>query len=86
LLKPIKNNVIVELIEKEKVTSSGIVLSSADPSEANRGKVVSVGPNVEYIQEGYLILPNWNACKKIKHEDKEYYVVSEDEIVLIFGE
>lgn len=86
MLKPIKNNVIVELIEKEKVTSSGIVLSSADPTEVNRGKVISVGPNVEYLKEGYLILPNWNACKKIKHLDKEYYVVNEDEVVLIFEE
>ena len=33
MLNPIKKNVIVELIQKEKVTASGIVLTSADPEE-----------------------------------------------------
>jgi chaperonin GroES len=84
LLRPIKNNVIVELIEKEKVTSSGIVLSSADPAEANRGKVVSVGPNAELVKEGDTVLPNWNAARKAKYAGVDYYIVSEDEIVLIF--
>jgi co-chaperonin GroES (HSP10) len=86
LLRPIKNNVIVELIEKEKVTSSGIVLSSADPVEANKGKVVSLGPDVEMVKEGDMILPNWNAARKAKYNGIDYYIVSEDEIVLIFGE
>jgi co-chaperonin GroES (HSP10) len=86
LLRPIKNNVAVELIEKEKVTSSGIVLSSADPVEANKGKVVSVGPNVDLVKEGDMVLPNWNAARKAKYNGTDYYIVSEDEIVLIFGE
>lgn len=86
MLKPIKNNIIVELIEKEKVTGSGIVLSSADPSEANRAKVISLGPNVESVKEGDFVLPNWNSARKAKYDGIDYYVVSEDEIVLIFGE
>ena len=86
MLKPIKNNVIVELIEKEKVTSSGIVLSSADPVEANKGKVISVGPNVDLVKEGDMVLPNWNAAHKAKYNGTDYYIVSEDDIVLIFGE
>ena len=86
MLKPIKNNVIVELIEKEKVTSSGIVLSSADPVEANKGKVISVGPNVDLVKEGDIILPNWNAARKAKYNGTDYYIVSEDDIVLMFGE
>jgi co-chaperonin GroES (HSP10) len=86
LLKPIKNNVIVELIDKEKVTSSGIVLPSADPVEANKGKVVSLGPDVEIVKEGDMVLPNWNAARQIKYNEFEYYVVSEDDIVLIFEE
>jgi co-chaperonin GroES (HSP10) len=86
LLKPIKNNVVLELIDKEKVTSSGIVLPSADPVEANKGKVVSLGPNVEMVKEGDMVLPNWNAARQIKYNEFEYYVVSEDDIVLIFEE
>ena len=86
MLKPIKNNVVLELIDKEKVTSSGIVLPSADPVEANKGKVVSLGPDVEMVKEGDMVLPNWNAARQIKYNEFEYYVVSEDDIVLIFEE
>ena len=86
MLKPIKNNVVLELIQKEKVTSSGIVLPSADPVEANKGKVVSLGPDVEMVKEGDMVLPNWNAARQIKYNEFEYYVVSEDDIVLIFEE
>ncbi len=86
MLKPIKNNVIVELIEKEKVTSSGIVLSSADPVEANRAKVIFLGPDVETVQKGDFVLPNWNSARKTKYDGTDYYIVSEDEIVLIFGD
>jgi co-chaperonin GroES (HSP10) len=74
------------LIEKEKVTSSGIVLSSADPAEANRGKVLSVGPNVDFVKEGDIVLPNWNAARKTKYENTDLFIVDENEIVLIFGE
>jgi len=74
------------LIDKEKVTSSGIVLPSADPVEANKGKVVSLGPDVEMVKEGDMVLPNWNAARQIKYNEFEYYVVSEDDIVLIFEE
>ena len=86
MLRPIKNNVIIELIEKEKITGSGIFLSSADPLEANKGKVVSLGPDTEMVKEGDTVLPNWNAARKTKYDGIDYYIVSEDEIVLIFGE
>lgn len=86
MLRPIKNNIIVELIEKEKVSAGGIVLQSADREEVSKGLVLAIGPNVEYIKVGELVLPNWNKAQKSKFDDKEFYVISEDEIVLIFDE
>lgn len=84
MLAPIKNNVILELIEKEKVTSSGIVLTKADPNEANRGKVIAIGPLVEDIKVGEEVLPNWNKGRKVKYDNKDIWVISEEDIVLIF--
>ena len=84
ILKPIKSKVILELIEKEKVTSGGIVLQKADPTEANRGVVIAVGPDVTDVEVGQEVLPNWNAAMKMKHDDKQLYVVDQEEIVLIF--
>ena len=83
-LKPIKSNIILELIEKEKVTSGGIILQKADPTEANRGVVVAIGPEVTLVELGQEILPNWNAAKKMEFEEQNLYVVDEEEIVAIF--
>lgn len=84
ILKPIKKNVILELIEKEKMTSGGIILQKADPTEANRGVVITIGDEVTLVEVGQEVLPNWNATKKMKFDDQNLYVVDEDEIVLIF--
>jgi chaperonin GroES len=84
MLRPLKNKVIIELIEKEKVTESGIILQSADPNEANKGLVLAIGSEVTEVAVGDTVLPNWNAAKKSKHDDKEFYIVEEDQIVCVF--
>ena len=84
ILKPIKSNIILELIEKEKVTSGGIILQKADPTEVNRGVVVAIGPEVTLVELGQEILPNWNSAKKMEFEEQNLYVVDEEEIVAIF--
>jgi co-chaperonin GroES (HSP10) len=85
-LKPIKKNLIVKVIEKEKVTSGGIILKSADPAEVSKSTVIAIGSEVTLIEVGQLILPNWNKAQKSKIDDEDYFVVSEDEVVLIFEE
>jgi len=84
MLKPIRKNIIVELIEKEKVTESGIILNSADPAQASKAKVLSIGNEVDLIEVGQTILPNWQKAKLTKFEDIDFYVVNENDVVLIF--
>lgn len=84
MLRPIKKNLLVKIIEKEKVTTGGIILRSADPAEVSKGEVLSIGPDVTLIEVGQLILPNWNAAVKVKYNDEEYFIVCEDDVVLIF--
>jgi chaperonin GroES len=84
ILKPLGNNVILELIEKEKLSAGGIVLSKADPMEANRGLVLAIGSEVTDLTVGQEVLPNWNKATKSKYDNQELYFVSEDDIVLVF--
>ena len=86
MLTPIKKKMIVELIEKEKVTASGIVLTSADPAEVSKGRVLAIGKEVEDVAVGNLILPNWNKAIKTQFEGADFYVVDEEDVVLIFEE
>ena len=84
MLKPLKNKLVVEIIEKEKVSPGGIILTKTDRDEVNRGKVISVGPEVLDISGGDVILPNWNAAVKTVVEGNTFYILSEDDVVLIF--
>jgi chaperonin GroES len=84
MLKPIRNNLLVELIQKEKITKSGIVLSVADRDEVNRGVVLAVGPEVLDLKVGDNILPNWNAGRQTKYENQDLWIVNEDDVVLVF--
>jgi co-chaperonin GroES (HSP10) len=84
MLKPIKKNIIVELLEKEKVTEGGIILASADREEVSKAKVLAIGDDVDLIEVGQVILPNWQKAKLTKFEDVDFYVVNEDDVVLIF--
>jgi chaperonin GroES len=86
MLKPLKNKLVVEIIEKEKVSSGGIILTRTDRDEVNRGKVVYIGSGVIDISVGDVILPNWNAAVKTVVEGNTFYILSEEDVVLIFGE
>jgi len=82
-IKPIKSRIVVSMIEKETVTAGGIILTKADREEANRAKVLAIGPDVEYVKVGDTILPDWNTAQKFKLEE-QYYFVEEDNVVMIF--
>ena len=43
-LKPLADRVIVEPIEQEEVTASGIVLPETAKEKPQKGKVLAVGP------------------------------------------
>ena len=84
MLKPLRNKLVVEIIEKEKVSSGGIILTRTDRDEVNRGKVIFVGSGVLDISVGDVILPNWNAAVKTVVEGNTFYILSEEDVVLIF--
>ena len=84
MITPLKDRVIIELIQKETVTASGIVLSSADPTEANRGKVLAVGAEVLDVKVGDVILANWNKATKSKVDQDEFYIIKEEDIIAVF--
>lgn len=83
-VKPLNNTCIVEMLEKEKISAGGIILSKTDPKEITKGRVLAVGPNCKDVQEGDIILPNWNSARKNDMENETFFVVSESEIIMIF--
>ena len=83
-LKPIGSKLVVKLVEKEKTTVSGIILTRADSSEVNRGVVLAIGGAVLDVAIGDQVLPNWNNAQKTKVDGEDLFIIDESDIVLIF--
>jgi len=85
MLVPIKSKVLIELIEKDKETQSGILLFNPDREEPNKAKVIAIGDKVQDVQVGDTVLPNWNQAIETKYDkDHKTYIIDEEGIVLVF--
>ena len=84
MLRPIKDKIVVKLIEKEKTTATGIILNHGDPAEITKAEVIAVGDDVTEVVAGSIILPDWNKGVKSKIDGDEFYVFKEENIVLVF--
>jgi co-chaperonin GroES (HSP10) len=79
-ITPLGNRIVIERLEGSKKTESGIILKSSD--EPDRAKVISIGPKVDEVEVGDIVLLNWNAAVK----SGDYYVITIDHVVFIYGE
>lgn len=92
MLKPLGNRVLLEVVEEEKTTPSGIVLPDSAKEKSYLGTVVAVGTGklldsgervpVE-VSVGDQVLYEKYAGSEITFEDKKYFVVKDTDIVAI---
>ena len=94
MLKPLGDRVIIELVESEEKTASGIVLPDTAKEKPQEGKVVAVGTgrvldNGERISlevaQGDRIIFSKYAGTEVKYEGNEYLILRESDILAIIG-
>jgi chaperonin GroES len=94
LLRPLGDRVIIELVEAEEKTSSGIVLPGSAQEKPQEGKVIAVGNGVIRdngqrteleVQEGDRIIFSKYAGTELKYEGKEYLILRENDILAVLG-
>ncbi|MET3700127.1 chaperonin GroES [Bacillus oleivorans] len=92
LLKPLGDRVVIELVESEEKTSSGIVLPDTAKEKPQEGKVVAVGTgrvldNGERVtlevSEGDRIIFSKYAGTEVKYQGKEYLILRESDILAV---
>ncbi|GAA0304947.1 chaperonin GroES [Gracilibacillus halotolerans] len=92
MLKPLGDRVIIEVVEQEEKTASGIVLPDSAKEKPQEGKVVAVGSgrvtdNGEKIElevkEGNNIIYSKFAGTEVKYDGKEYLILRESDILAI---
>jgi chaperonin GroES len=92
-IKPLGDRVLVEPLERDEVTKSGIVLPDTAKEKPQEGTIVSVGSGrvddkgQKYaleVKAGNKVLYGKYAGTEIKIEGKEYLILSEKDILAIF--
>lgn len=92
MLKPLGDRVVIELVEAEEKTASGIVLPDTAKEKPQEGKVVAVGTgrvldNGERVSlevcVGDRIIFSKYAGTEVKYEGTEYLILRESDILAI---
>ena len=84
-MKAANHYIIIEQIKEGPKKVGGLILTD-EINEDNRylkGKVISVGNNVEGIKENDVIYYDKHAGHGIQHKDKFYGVIKQLDVVLI---
>ena len=81
-MTPLKDKILVERIPGEKETSSGIILQRTE--EPDRAKILAIGPDVEDLSVGEVVLLDWNAA--IKTQEEDIYVALVKSVVFVYEE
>ena len=91
-IKPLADRVLVEPLEKEETTPSGIVLPETAKEKPQEGMVLAVGPGhlldngerapMEVKAKDKVLYAKY-AGTEIKRDDKKYLIVSEKDILAI---
>ncbi|MGG3963712.1 co-chaperone GroES [Heyndrickxia faecalis] len=92
MLKPLGDRVVIELVESEEKTASGIVLPDTAKEKPQEGKVVAVGSgrildNGERVAidvaVGDRIIFSKYAGTEVKYDGKEYLILRESDILAV---
>ncbi len=91
-VKPLQDRILVERLQEEEKTKSGLFIPDAAKEKPMQGKVIAVGNGRTSedgkkipleIKEGDLVLFAKYSGNEIKVDDKEYLIMKEDDVLAI---
>ena len=91
-INPLADRVVIQLVEAEETTKSGIILTSAAKEKPQVALVVAVGPGAKNddgavipmtVKVGDKVLTAKYSGTEVKVDGEEYTIVREDDILAI---
>ena len=88
--RPLHDRVLIERVEEEEKTKTGIIIPDAAREKQQRGKIVSVGKGRVNekgevlkldVKEGDVVLFEKYGGEDIKMDGKEYVILKEESII-----
>jgi chaperonin GroES len=92
MLKAVQDKVIVEPIEEEQVSYSGLVLTTLNKETPDQGIIIAVGPGI-MLGDGEMMVPEVEVGQKVifskyggtdvEHDGKSYKILSYRDILAV---
>jgi len=93
-LKPLGNNLVIEPVEQEEKTASGIILPETAKEKPQKGVILAAGPGKLLesgvrqaldVKVGDTVLYAKYAGTQIKEGTKDLLILREDDVLAILG-
>lgn len=91
-IRPLFDNILIETLEKETRTASGIVIPDTAKEKPQEGKVIAVGPGkvddkgvrlpMDVKVGDRVLYKKWGG-NEVKLEGKEYLIVKMDDLMAV---
>ncbi|MCL2546569.1 MAG: co-chaperone GroES [Oscillospiraceae bacterium] len=90
-LKPLADRVVLQLVESEETTKSGIILASSAQEKPQVAKVIAVGPGgnvdgkdvVMHVKTGDKVITSKYSGTEVKVDGDEYTIVRQGDILAV---
>ncbi|MDM5329307.1 co-chaperone GroES [Neobacillus sp. CF12] len=95
MLRPLGDRIVIELVESEEKTASGIVLPDSAKEKPQEGRVVAVGTGrvlesgervALEVSVGDRIIFSKYSGTEVKFEGTEYLILRENDILAVVGQ
>lgn len=92
MLKPLGDRIVIELVQSEEKTASGIVLPDSAKEKPQEGKVVAVGSGrvlesgervALEVAAGDSVIFSKYAGTEVKYEGKELLILKETDVLAV---
>lgn len=81
MLQPLDQYVVLSIEKEEKTTASGIILTTDAKDKPAFGKILAVGPKVENLSTGDVVVYQTYSGTNVKLEGQDYILIKAENIL-----
>jgi chaperonin GroES len=85
-IHPLEDRVVLEQLEQEEQTKSGIILPDSAQEKPKEAKVMAVGKDVKEVKVGDVVLYKSYGPDDVKVDGKDYMIAKEEDILAVVKE
>lgn len=86
-IKPLGSRVLIEAIEAEEKTASGIIIPDSAKEKPQQGKVIAAGKGTEdepmEVKVGDLVMYGKYSGTELQYEGNDYLIMNQSDILAI---